>query len=151
MDDEDYEELSRYNWQVHQRDNLCYAKRAVSRLEGNGIRQGNISMHRHLLRPGWRVPIDHIDGNGLNNQRHNLRITDAHTNAYNRGLPRTSSTGRKGVSLSNRKKNPYRASIKADGMVRYLGTFRTLDEAADAYSAAARELHGEFAHKSTKE
>jgi len=90
--------------------------------------------------PEGRV-IDHIDGNPGNNRISNLRLATVSQNLYNSviggrysGLPR-------GVTFT---KNRYQAQICINGKNKYLGRYKTPDEAAEAYNIAAKELHKEF-------
>lgn len=86
--------------------------------------------------------VDHQDGDGLNNQRSNLRPATARQNAYNRRSHALS--GLKGVSwvAASRKRG---ARITANGERHYLGLYDDKREAALAYDVSARLLHGEFA------
>lgn len=85
--------------------------------------------------------IDHIDGDPSNNRMDNLRLATKAQNGWNRSAPRSNKTGVKGVCMS---RGRYRAEISCNGKAFYIGEFRTLDEARDAYAAKAQELHGEF-------
>lgn len=86
--------------------------------------------------------IDHIDGDPSNNRLENLRLATASQNQRNRKLSENNTSGAKGVSKIG---NRYAARIRVDGKNKHLGTFGTLNEAADAYKAAAEDLFGEFA------
>ncbi|GAA2696364.1 AP2 domain-containing protein [Actinoplanes palleronii] len=100
----------------------------------------------HSFLTGWSL-VDHINGDGMDNRRANLRPATHSQNNCNKGSMRTASSQHKGVSLiSRRKSRPWLAQIKKDRRYFYLGYFDSQDDAARAYDAAARELHGEFAH-----
>lgn len=87
--------------------------------------------------------IDHINGNGLDNRRCNLRIcTQAENVRNNRGRMGMTSQY-KGVS---KWEGQWIATITSHGKQVRIGQFATEHEAALAYDAAARELHGEYAH-----
>ena len=97
-------------------------------------------MHRGYLPD----EIDHIDGNGLNNDVENLRAATRSQNGSNRGTQTNNTSGFKGVSW-HKTSNKWQAVIKFDGKQRHLGYFDTPDAAHEAYKAAAKRLHGEFA------
>lgn len=103
-------------------------------------------LHRVVM--GFRPDdpeIDHIDGDGLNNRRSNLREATSGQNQAN-VPPRPGCSSRfKGVHFFKRT-GRFQAYISADGKRRALGYFTDEEDAARAYDAAARELHGEFAY-----
>lgn len=103
-------------------------------------------MHRFILGAQAGQFVDHIDGNGLNNSRGNLRLTDATGNARNmrKQVNPNLSSSFKGVSYHSSAKK-WEASIHAKNKKKYLGVFPTEKQAALAYNQAARELFGEFA------
>lgn len=87
---------------------------------------------------------DHKDGNGLNNQRDNIRICNYTQNNCNRNV-RESNTGYIGVTYY--KQGRYiRARIKVNKKEVNLGSFKTAEDAAIAYDEAALKYHGEFAN-----
>jgi len=88
--------------------------------------------------------IDHIDGNGLNNDIENLRAANHGQNQHNKGTQKNNTSGFKGVSWDNRTQK-WQAQIKLDGKAHHLGRFDTLEAAHEAYKAAATKLHKEFA------
>ena len=110
VDDEDFEELCQYKWYIRKNAYTFYAYRPG--------RVGNspttIYMHRQIMKSQKGLETDHIDGNGLNNQKANLRICTKTDNRRNRGMGRNNTSGYKGVDL-NKKTGKYRASIQVDG------------------------------------
>jgi hypothetical protein len=102
---------------------------------------GGKMMHQ-IIMP--EVPqIDHQDGNGLNNRRSNLRPCTPLQNLQNRlKCSKPCSSRYKGVRFRAKR---WESSIMAKGVRRHLGRFLSEEQAALAYDAAARELHGEFA------
>lgn len=102
-------------------------------------------LHIHLMNPPDGMEVDHIDGDGLNNRRVNLRIVTHRQNIWNRkkNVNPTSSKF-KGVSLY-KKSGRWVAYIAAHGKRRHIGYFDDEEAAARAYDAEARRLHGEFA------
>lgn len=90
----------------------------------------------------WPVyAVDHVDGDGSNNRWSNLRDVSPRVNAQNkRAAMSNNKTGFLGVFKRGDKPN-YKAQIKADGKLIYLGTFATAEDAHAAYLAAKRKLH----------
>lgn len=87
---------------------------------------------------------DHINRNGLDNRRINLRAATAFQNLGNQALRSTNKSGYKGVNW-NRLRRKWQGSIKIHGRSRHLGMFTDPVDAARAYNAAALEAWGEFA------
>ena len=85
--------------------------------------------------------IDHIDGDRLNNKLSNLRAVTNEQNQHNqRPTGRKSESGILGVTI-NRKENRWQSSIRASGVLCYLGLFETIEEAQKAYKQAKKLLH----------
>lgn len=141
VDDEDYEYLSQFNWYFKR----GYAVRAVKNPAGKP-RQITANMHRTILGLEYGDPRlgDHKDGDGLNNQRANLRICTPTENSCNRKIGVNNTSGYKGVTWV-KNNNAWQASIRINGVGKYLGLFKTAEEAHEKYCEAAKELHGEFA------
>lgn len=137
VDDADYPALSRYKWQASERSRNVYASTDISRKK--------VYMHRMIMNPAKGLTIDHRDGNGLNNQRSNLRIATIRQNTINRTrlLPNTKSKYRGVFAITNSKS--WRAQIFVKGKTIYLGSFATEEAAALAYNRAAIRHHGDFA------
>jgi len=95
------------------------------------------------------VFVDHIDRNGLNNYRTNLRMTDNSGNNANtpKRLSAKHTSSYKGVSWigSHNKSNPWVARIALSGKEKHLGCYRTQEDAARSYNQAAIELFGPMA------
>lgn len=140
VDDLDFPYLSQFKWTALKGRNTWYAVRNVV-IDG---RTKMLLMHRLLLDAPTGLGVDHRDGDGLNNQRANLRLCNEQQNGQNRTLQSNNKSGYKGVSWDKRKRK-WTARIKAHGKQPHLGYFDTAKDAARAYDAAALELHGEFA------
>jgi hypothetical protein len=134
VDAADYEELSRYKWYAsgHGRNiyAFCYKK---------GRR---VCMHRMIMRAPKGRLVDHIDGNGLNNRRNNLRFCTPGQNQANQ-KPRGGSSQYVGVC---RLYGKWQAGINYRGKYLYLGRFDDEIEAAKTRDRKAYELHGEYAY-----
>ena len=142
VDDDDYDAVSRYRWHPYRagdkRSRTFYAKREF-RADGRRVR---VLMHQFLT--GLRG-IDHADGNGLNNQRSNLRIASNSQQTANQAKYDGAWTSQyKGVWWAKDKKR-WRARIMREGKHRHIGYFRNEVDAAKAYDVVAAELFGEFA------
>ena len=87
--------------------------------------------------------IDHIDRNRTNNRWNNLRLATQSQQSQNACLFSNNNSGFRGVSW-HRLRKKWRATIGIDGRHHHLGLFVTIEDAAAAYQAAAREAFGEF-------
>ena len=136
VDDEDYEKLSQHKWHCMKFRNKYYARRC----DGHNKK---IYMHREIAGfPEGKI-VDHRNGNGLDNQRHNLRNCTQHENGMNKSLTVSeSSSPFKGVTIRN---NKFIARITYNGEQIFIGRFEKGIDAAIAYDKRATELFGEFA------
>jgi hypothetical protein len=89
--------------------------------------------------------VDHIDGDGLNNRRSNLRVCTHAQNRLNVGKRKSNTSGLKGAFWS-KDKSRWESYITFNHTRRFLGRFETAAEAHAAYVNAAKALHGEFFH-----
>jgi hypothetical protein len=140
VDASDYPALSQHKWCALKSGHTVYAVRAVPKGSGRGM----ICMHRAILGlPLGRVPmVDHINGNGLDNRRANLRLASRSDNGANRRKFAIGASRFKGVTL---KRGRWCAAIRRLGKAHHIGYYGTEEEAARAYDAAARERFGNFA------
>lgn len=145
VDDVDYEWLNQFKWYTLRDGHTFYA-----RCKKNGK---EVQMHREILelKKGNNKQTDHIDGNGLNNQRDNLRVCTKQENQRNQRPVRGGSSKFKGVYLSKSYpkygiKSVWRANIGKDGKAIFLGGFENEIDAAKAYDGATLKYFGKFAH-----
>lgn len=144
VDDEDYELVSRHRWHAAER------HRPSGRTEGpyasTGVqtqgRQTKIFMHKMIT--GYAL-TDHIDHNGLNNQRSNLRPATVAQNVHHNSPHSGSSSRYKGVCW-HRQISRWQAAIRIDGRNVHLGVFDSEVAAARVYDAAAQDVFGEYAY-----
>jgi hypothetical protein len=142
VSDEDYEAVKDRKWYAHPNGHHYYVVRDRLKSEGPGAKA--IFLHRVILNAPKHLHVDHVDGNGLNNCRENIRLCTCSQNQMNRGRQRNNTSGAKGVFASGTKALPWFAQLRFQNRQYYLGKFRTVAEASAAYEAKAKELFGEF-------
>jgi len=142
VDERDVEYLRVFNWHRITCFNGPHLHYAATNLKEkiNGYRY--IRMHRLIMDARRGQTIDHVNRNGLDNRRENLRFCTQAENCWNSIKKRHGKSKFKGVYKVGRK---FRASITVNGERSYLGYFRTETEAGAAYNKAATELMGKFA------
>ena len=152
INDEDFALVEPYIWRLSQHKRInkdgsvgLGPKYARGYLKGEGRSGRSVLMHRLLAgildRPD--VYVDHIDGDGLNNRRDNLRLCTRSENLANQSSARGTSQF-KGV-FWNSKDAKWQAAIRKNGAQYYLGLFDSEIDAALAYDRKARVLFKEFA------
>lgn len=109
-----------------------------------GGRSPMLSMHRIIMGAPDGTLVDHEDRVRTNNRRRNLRFGTKSLNGANSARLIPAASGFKGV-LPARTPGLWWARLTVMGRTKHLGTFRTPEDAARAYNAAAREAFGEFA------
>ena len=133
VDDEDYEWLSKYTWCVSNHNGTDYA--VNSRLE---------YMHRLILDPSPGMFCDHINHDGLDNRRENVRICTRTENQQNR-RPQSGFVSKfKGVYRHSVHKR-WVAQIKIASKAYYCGLYKNEEDAALVYNIYAVTLFGKFA------
>lgn len=142
VDDEDFGELSKYKWCAKPDYYTFYAIRTIHKKRSSTT----MYMPRQILGiTDKRVKVDHKDGNGLNNQRSNLRVATNSQNGINSRLRKDNKVGCKGVWKHSGGK--YQSAIRVDRKLIHLGTHETVDSAAQAYKEARIKYFGkEFAY-----
>lgn len=140
VDEQDLHLLTNHKWCFSQVGRTHYAKR--------GCNGRFIYLHREIMKPDSGLSVDHINGDGLDNRRSNLRIVTHAQNMQNRRTQKNNKSGFIGVSMlkSGKKRvKKYIADIRTNGKSIRLGYFLTPHEAAIAYNKKALELFGQFA------
>ena len=137
VDDEDYYFLNQYKWNLAK---PCYARTTLY----NGNKK-TIYMHSFIMNTPGGMLTDHIDGNGLNNQKNNLRIVTKSQNNMNSKKGAGFTSKYKGVNWDKDCKK-WRAHITLNKKKKHLGVFINEEEAAIAYNEAAKKLFKEYAN-----
>lgn len=137
VDDADYEFLMQWKWSATSPTaGPVYAVRGYR----VGGRTCPVRMHRQILGIPVNWIVDHINGDGLDNRKVNLRLATPDQNAQNRRM--RNKLGFRGVYVEGRK---FRAIIQGGGHRRNLGLFASAEAAARAYDEAAVAMHGAYA------
>lgn len=143
VDECDYERLKLWKWTAYWSKNpkTFYAKREE--------KNRTIIMHRFILDAPKGILVDHINHNGLDNRRCNLRFATASQNAHNHDRKPSGAAGLRGVCLFTRsvlagRRRKWVASIRVEGKRKYLGIFESPEIAHEAYRAAELKYFGEF-------
>lgn len=136
VDADDYADLSKSKWHVFTSPerNTSYAQ---SRRNSKTVR-----MHRLVTNAGRGQHVDHINRDGLDNRKSNLRLATRSQNQANSTKQKNNKSGYKGVHADGKK---WRARLRHNGVNYYLGLFKNPVDAAKAYDAKAFELSGAFA------
>lgn len=144
VDDRDFNILSKYKWYAKNKKSkplLWYAARSYRSL---GVSKTKL-MHREILKPSKNDFVDHINGNGLDNRRLNLRICNNSKNLWNSRVRKDNKTGFRGVHFCVQQ-NRFRAQINVDKKPIYLGSFKTAKKAALAYLRAHKKFYKKFGY-----
>ena len=141
IDDEDCGLVSKYKWQARVSPRNVYARHT---LRENGKPKRTLDMHRLIMNAPENSQVDHINGNGLDNRKTNLRICKKSDNAKNATKRIDNKSGYKGVYKFQ---NKWRAMIGVNNKRVHLGMFEDKVDAAKAYDEAAAKYFGEFARK----
>jgi hypothetical protein len=139
VDDDDYERVASQKWYAGGSRSAIYARRDKM-VGGKKIR---IFMHRFIMNASDCAFVDHINGDGLDNRKANMRLCTPDENRRN--IRKTRGTSKyKGVCF-HKARGRWQSFIQIDKKTLFLGLFDDEMSAALAYDTAARSHHGEFA------
>ena len=144
VDDEDFEYLNQWKWCANQsrKSSGFYALKKSPKVKG---KWKTVYMHRVIINAEKGFDVDHINHNGLDNRKANLRQCTNRQNQHNAKLRKNNTSGYKGVNYHKTRDN-FRAYIQTNGKQKHLGSFTTAIEAAKAYDKHALKYFGEFAN-----
>ena len=145
VDEEDWDLVNQYKWHIWGRDsrNPLYALTKIPAPETKSGKK-DLPMHRLIMNAPKGMQVDHINHNGLDNRKQNLRICTPGQNQQNQGKTRSNTSGFKGVSYF-KITGKWRAAIRINKKETHIGYYDTPEEAAMAYDANANHYHGEYA------
>lgn len=144
VDDEDYDKVLSYSWNGILNNGHWYA---YGYIPGGGRNSKQVLMHRlimDVLEDKSGLVVDHINRDGLDNRKENLRLVPHGMNIHNSKLSKRNTSGYRGVSYRKRRSH-YEAAISIDGNSIHLGCFDDPIDAAKAYNQAALERYGQAA------
>lgn len=140
FDDADEALIANRRWHLKEYANVKYAAR--SGFDPKTKKTACIRMHREILGlTDRKVLVDHINGNGLDNRRCNLRIATKSLNGLNCGKRRNNKSGYKGVFRHT--SGRWATMIRIKNKSVHIGYFDTAEEASAAYRAKVREIYPE--------
>jgi len=143
VDPEDYARLVKYKWHLAKSPTGSYAVR-WQRLQNKNARI-RIWMHRQVIHIPGHMVCDHINRNGLDNRKANLRPATVSQNLCNRPKTKTKTRSKyKGLEWE-RIQRKWKIRIQLNYRKIYLGSFVSEINAAKAYDHAAKKYHREFA------
>ena len=135
-----------YAWVGFRSDGRYVVKKVSTRAPAEFKTRSRMFLHNAIMRPPEGMVVDHINGDGYDNRRANLRICTPKQNSANLGMMSNNTSGYKGVHLFRSKGHTYwRAVIRCNDKLQSLGLFKNKHEAARAYNERALEIWGEFA------
>lgn len=142
VDPEDIDLVKGYRWYLRGHGRVLYAYSQTYTING---KRPVFSMHRLIMgEPDQEWEVDHINHNGLDNRRQNLRLVSHQQNAMNQRGWESASSRYKGVTR-NQESGVWIAKLNTNGHHMYLGRFDTEILAAHAYDTKAKEVFGEHA------
>ena len=131
VDDEDYEYLNQWKWCAYKAGKCFYATRSCG--IPNSTKRFLLLMHHAVIGKKEGLEVDHINGNGLDNRRENLRHVTHRQNAQNKHINKSSKYP--GVCWSKNAK-AWESGARINGKIKYLGYYPSEIEAFNAYCAA---------------
>lgn len=146
VDDEDYEKLNYFSWSLISSPGKLYARRVIK----VNNEQKAILMHREIMNAPKHMQVDHVNNDGLDNRKENLRLATNQQNKFNqKAAHKNNKLGIKGVRWHEKAKK-FQARIQVDKKIMHLGLFDILADADQSYRIAENKYFGEFARENYK-
>lgn len=143
VDASDFLQLSKWKWYANNIGHKTYACRTVKK----GGRQ-TLYMHKEIIGTPVGLVTDHINGNGLDNRRSNLRVCSRRENLLNRGEQTNNSSGISGVSFE-KKSQKWESYLHHYGKKISLGRYSEKEEAVKARTEGIKKWYNDFAYVQT--
>lgn len=140
IDESDLSNVLGRRWWAHRVGRTWYVETKAA--DASGKRQTK-RLHRLLMNAAGDAEVDHVNGDGLDNRRCNLRLATHAENGRNRRLAVNNTSGYRGVTW-RKKEQKWSAKIRHDRRTHWLGLFDSPELAAAEYQKAAERLFGEF-------
>lgn len=140
IDAVDWDLVKDFKWHT-QKNHLC--SYAIANIKRNGKRT-TIGMHQILMGTYSKMHVDHINNDGLDNRRNNLRVCTVSQNRANSKTHLNNTSGYRGVSFK-KNTNRWKSQIRINKKLYDLGEFDLKEDAARVYDIISREWYGEYA------
>lgn len=133
VDDDMFEELNQWKWYARKGRHTWYASRKVMEKLPNGKWKHKklVHMHREVNKTPKSLITDHINGNGLDNRRENLRSATNSQNMLNSKVRSDNSSGHRGIAWHKQRK-AWRVYISDGGKQRHIGIYKEFEDAVKA-------------------
>ncbi len=132
--------VSKIKWRAKKSINTVYA--IANHKISSGVYK-TIYLHRVIINAPIGMQVDHIDMDGLNNKKSNLRLATRSQNQHNQKAKKNNTSGLKGA-FWHKRYNKWYAIICKNRKMTFLGSFLTKEDAHKAYCDASKSMHGEF-------
>lgn len=141
FDKEDYEKIAPYTWGT---DAYGYIVAHLGTINGE---RKSVKMHRLVMGiSDPNIHIDHIGHDMADNRKSQLRVATRNENMHNMQLSKSNTSGRTGVYY-DKDRNKWRAAIRVNGNLKYLGLYDSFEEACKVRDAAEDFYFKEFKYK----
>ena len=144
VDEDDLQRANLHRWSLLVPNPACphgvYAQAWI--IDKHGVKR-RMTLHRFLMDAPPGQLVDHVNGDGLDNRRSNLRLVSREQNQRNR----RARSGRDHKGITQTPSGQWRARIEVEGRSRHLGVFKTPEAASLAYHKASVEHFGSYAFR----